>query len=99
MALLSVLFWEASVRKSPTIFTDELEWTDISRAIAHTGHAARRGEPIEFKSLYAFLIAPAWWLHSTASAYAAIKYLNTVVMAAAAIPVYLLARTLVPARA
>jgi len=98
LALLALLFWQASMRRTPTIFTDELEWTQISRAIAATGHAARRGEPISFKSLYAFLIAPAWWLHSTGAAYALIKYVNTVVMALAAIPTYLLARTLVPRR-
>jgi hypothetical protein len=99
LALLSLLLWEAAVRKTPTIFTDELEWSQISRSIAATGHAARRGEPIQFKSLYAFLIAPAWWLHSTSSAYAAIKYLNTTVMALAAVPTFLLARTMVSARA
>ncbi len=98
LALLSLLFWEAAIRKTPTIFTDELEWTQLSRAIADTGHAARRGEPFAFKSLYAYVIAPGWWIHSTSSAYAAIKYLNTIVMALTAIPVYLLARMLVPKR-
>ena len=28
---------------------------------------ARRGEPTASRSLYAYLIAPVWWLHSTAS--------------------------------
>jgi hypothetical protein len=98
IALLSLLVWQAASRKTPTIFTDEFEWTQLSRAIADTGHAARRGEPFAFKSLYAYLIAPGWWLHSTSSAYAAIKYLNTFVMALTAVPVYLLARTLVPKR-
>ena len=95
LALLSLLFWEVSIRRTPTIFTDELEWTQISRAIAATGHAARRGHPISFKSLYAFLIAPAWWLGATGKAYGAIKYLNAIVMALAAVPTYLLARPLV----
>jgi len=99
LALLSLLFWQAAIRKTPTVFTDELEWTQISRSIAATGHAARRGEPISFKSLYAFLIAPAWWIHSTAAAYSAIKYLNTIVMALAAVPTFLLARMLVSRRA
>ena len=98
LALLSLLLWEASIRRTPTIATDEFEWTQISRAIAATGHAARRGEPIGFKSLYAFLIAPFWWLHSVSAAYTAIKYVNTVVMALAAIPTYLLARTMVSTR-
>jgi hypothetical protein len=95
LAILALLFWQAAIRKTPTIFTDELEWTQLSRAIAATGHAARRGTPFAYKSLYAYLIAPGWWIHSTSSAYTAIKYLNTVVMALTAVPAYLLARTLV----
>ena len=86
---------EASLRRTPWLFTDELEWTQLSRAIAATGHAARRTEPHSFESLYSFLIAPAWWIHSTASAYAAVKYINAVVMCLTAVPAYLLARMLV----
>jgi len=95
LVVLMILFWEAAVRKSPTVFTDELEWSQLSRAIAATGHAARRGEAAPFKSLYAYLIAPAWWLHSTQAGYTAVKYVNAVMMSLAAIPTYLLARRLV----
>jgi hypothetical protein len=98
LALLTLYGVEAWLRKTPWVFTDEAEWTQISRAIASTGHAARRGQPIFFKSLYAYLIAPAWWIHSTAGAYATIKYLNAVVMTLAAVPTYLLARMLVTRR-
>ena len=94
LAILIFYWVEASLRKTPWLFTDELEWTQLSRAIASTGHAARRGQPHSFESLYSFLIAPAWWIHSTAAAYAAIKYLNAVVMCLAARPAYLLARML-----
>ena len=87
---------EASLRKTPWLFTDELEWSQLSRSIASTGHAARRGSPHSFESLYSFLIAPAWWIHSTATAYEAIKFLNVVVMCLAAVPVYLLGRMLIP---
>ena len=62
LVILMVLSWEAAVRKTPTIFVDELKWAQLSRAIAETGHAAQRGEPAGFKSLYSFLIAP----HSSA---------------------------------
>jgi hypothetical protein len=89
---------EAWSRKTPWVFTDELEWSQLSRSIAHTGHAARRGDPIYFKSLYAYLIAPFWWIHSTAAAYSAIKYANAVIMTLAAVPTYLLARMLVSRR-
>ena len=90
---------EAWLRHTPWVFTDELEWTQISRSIASTGHAARRGEPINFKSFYPYTIAPFWWIHSTSAAYAAIKYANVVMMTLAAVPTYLLARMLVSRRA
>ncbi len=94
-----MFYWvEAAVRKTPWDFTDELEWSQLSRAIATTGHAARRTQPHSFESLYSFLIAPAWWIHSTADAYAAIKDLNAVVMCLAAIPTYLVARMLLERR-
>jgi len=99
LALLSLFLWQSAARKTPTIFSDELEWTQISRAIAATGHAARRGHPISFKSLYAFLIAPAWWIHSTQTAYAVAKYLGTIAMCFTAVPVYLTARLMVSPRA
>jgi len=100
VALVVVTFYavEAWLRKTPWVFSDELEWTQISRAIADTGHAARRGEPIYFKSSYPYLIAPAWWIESTRLAYDVIKYANVVVMTLAAVPSYLLARMLVPKR-
>ncbi len=100
LALTVLVFYlvEAWTRKTPWIFTDELEWTQISRSIASTGHAARRGQPLYFKSLYAYVIAPFWWIHSTSTAYAAIKYANAVIMSLAAVPTYLLSRMLVSRR-
>jgi hypothetical protein len=99
LLVLSFYLVEAWTRKTPWLFTDELEWTQLSRSIAETGHAARRGEPIFFKSLYAWLIAPAWWIDSTHTAYNVIKYVNAVVMCLAAVPTYFLARMLVTRRA
>ncbi|MBV8080339.1 MAG: glycosyltransferase family 39 protein [Actinobacteria bacterium] len=98
LLVLSFYFVEAWTRKTPWLFTDEIEWTQISRAIAATGHAARRGQPVAFKSLYAFLIAPFWWIHSTHAAYTAIKFANAVMMSLAAIPTYFLGRMLVSRR-
>ena len=98
LGVLAFYLVEAWSRKTPWIFTDELEWTQISRSIAATGHAARRGEPLYFKSVYAYLIAPFWWLHGTSRPYAAIKYANAVLMSLAAVPTYLLARMLVTRR-
>ena len=102
LALVIFVFYavEAWSRKTPWIFTDELEWTQISRSIASTGHAARRGDPLYFKSLYAYMIAPAWWIHSTSAAYSAVKYLNAFGSCRSRrSPPYLLARMLVTKRA
>jgi dolichyl-phosphate-mannose-protein mannosyltransferase len=98
LAVLAFYSVEAWTRGTPWLFTDEIEWSQLSRAIATTGHAARRGEPTFFKSIYAYAIAPFWWIHSTQTAYAGIKYLNAFMISLAAVPTYLLARMLVSRR-
>lgn len=95
LVVISILLWEAASLKSPTVFGDELEWAFISHSIAHTGHGALLGQGIGFRSVFPYLIAPFWWLSTTQSTYTAIKYADTLLMATAAIPTYLLARTLV----
>lgn len=87
--------WLAWRHGTPWLFGDELEFSQLSRSIAETGGSARRGEPLGGISLYPYLIAPVWWLDSTAAAYNALKYLNVAVMASALFPTYLLARTVV----
>jgi hypothetical protein len=86
---------EAWKRATPWLFTDELELTQLSRSIAATGHAARRGEPHSFRSLYTILIAPVWLIHDVAAAYAGIKYLDVLVMTSVVFPTYFLARLVV----
>ena len=93
--LATVYAWQAWRRETPTIFTDELETTQISRAISETGQAARRGEAYGFSSLVPWLTAPFWWLHPVASAYESIKTVQAFVMAGAIFPAYLLARRVV----
>ncbi len=97
--LLALYAWEARGHTSPWLFTDELELTDFARAIAHTGHAARRGDPHFFQTLYAFVLAPAWWLHAVSQSYAVIKYVGVVTMTLSVFPAYFLARTIVSPRA
>jgi hypothetical protein len=93
---LSVLYaWQAWRRETPTIFTDELEMTQISRAIAATGHPARREQAYVFTSLVPYLTAPAWRIHSVATAYEVIKYMQALVMALAIFPAYGIARYVV----
>ena len=96
---LGILYaWLAWEHKAPWLFTDELEMTQISRAIAETGHPARRGVAYQFTSLVPFFTAPAWLVHDTRTAYDLAKYIGVAAMVATAFPTYWLARTIVPPR-
>ena len=99
VALLAIYAWQASRHTSPWLFTDELELSQISRAIEATGHGARRGEPYFWQTLYTWLIAPAWAAKSTSTAYAIVKYIGVLVMTLTVVPTYFLARTIVSPRA
>lgn len=87
--------WEAWLVVTPWLFTDELEFTQLARAIADGGQPARRGEPYSFGSLYVFLTAPAWLIHDTELAYQVAKYIGVFAMTAVVFPTYALARMLV----
>jgi hypothetical protein len=86
---------EAWKRVTPWLFGDELELTQLSRSIAATGHAARRGVAHGPDSLYTYFTAPMWLIHDVGTAYAGIKYLDVFVMASVVFPTYLLARLIV----
>jgi len=102
LPLVSVYLWlcivyavEAWQRVTPWLFTDELELTQLSRSIAATGHAARRGEAHSPGTLYAVFTAPMWLIHDVAAAYATIKYVDVFAMASVVFPTYFLARMVV----
>ena len=96
-ALAALYAWQASRRPVPTLFTDELELTQLARAIAHTGEPARRGVPYGgFASLSAYVLAPVWWLGSSTASWAAAKLILVLAMTATIFPAYGLARMVVP---
>ena len=95
-ALAALYAWQASRRPVPTIFTDELELTQLSRAIAHTGEPARRGEAYSgLATLVAYFLAPVWWLGTASAAYATAKLMLVLAMTATIFPAYGLARLVV----
>ena len=54
---------------TPTIFTDELEMTKLSRSIADTGHAALHGRRCQLQPRWrAYLSAPFWWIGNVPTA-------------------------------
>jgi hypothetical protein len=103
--LLSIFLWlcivyaiEAWAHGTPWLFGDELELSQLSHSIADTGHAARRGEPHSFNTLWSYVIAPAWLIDNLHTAYATVKYIAVFVMTATAFPAYKLARLVVGRR-
>ena len=96
-ALAALYAWQASRKVAPTLFTDELELTQLARAIAHTGEPARRGVPYEsLASLVAYVLAPVWWLGSVSASFATAKQILVLAMTATIFPAYGLARMIVP---
>ncbi len=93
--LCTLYGWQVRGHVTPWLFTDELKLAQISRAISETGHAAQRGHPSSFETLYAYVIAPFWRLGDTGTGYAAIKYAGVIVMTSAIFPAYFLARMVV----
>jgi uncharacterized membrane protein len=91
--------WQASRHPTPTIFSDELEMTQLARSLADTGHATLRGmAPRGLVPLGAFVSAPFWLIDSVTEAYAVVKAVNALVMALVVFPAYGLARLVVSPR-
>ena len=94
--LLACLYtWQAGGRKTPTIFSDELQFAQLSRSIADTGSPARRGEAFGFETLYTYVQAPVWWIDDTVDAYGLAKTIGVLIMTSVLFPAYVLARTVV----
>ena len=93
---LCVLYgWEASGHVTIWLNSDELEMAQLSRGIAEDGEPMRRGIPHGSRDLYAWVLAPVWWIDDVGQAYGAAKYLNVLLMTAAVFPAYGLARMVV----
>jgi hypothetical protein len=98
-ATVGLGLWQASNRLSPSIFSDELEMTQLARSFLATGDATLRGQPIHgFAPLAAYLSAPFWWIDQVPTAYMFLKAFGVLVMATAVFPAYGLARLAVTPR-
>jgi hypothetical protein len=94
--LVAVYWWQARSHGSPWLFSDEIEYTQVSRSIADSGEATLRGGPYLLRSVYPYVLAPVWWLSDTQTAYSVAKAVGVLLMSAVLFPTYWLARTLVP---
>jgi hypothetical protein len=98
LVLLILYAWQTTKISTPWLFTDELQWAELSRGVAHHGVPQLRGQDQGFSSLYEYVLAPAWWAGSTSSGYAAAKYINAAFMTASLFPATALARLFVTRR-
>jgi hypothetical protein len=96
LGLVALYAWQASEHPVPTLYSDEIEMMQLSRSIAETGEAARRGDPYGMPTLVAYLLAPVWWLGSAVTSYTAAKLVLVLAMTATIFPAYALARLVVP---
>src|SRR5947209_17740765 len=89
-------FLQSRAHVTPTVFSDELLYAKLSQAVAAGHGLAIRGQHYAFPAPVAPLLqAPVWLFSSMTEGYAAAKLLNAVIMSAAALPAYWLARRLV----
>ena len=83
--------------ESPWIMPDELIYSSLARSVADGGWFAIRGvHTTAYSIVYPLLLSGPFGLTSPSAAYAAAKWENAIVMSLAAIPVFLLARRLLP---
>jgi hypothetical protein len=83
--------------KSPWIMPDELIYSSLARSLAANGHFAIRGvSTTAYSIVYPLLLALPFSRATPTGAYSAARWENAVVMSLAAVPVFLLARRLLP---
>ena len=82
---------------APFIMVDEVIWAELGRGFADKGEPLVRGVAGPgYSVVYPLVISPAYALFDNLPrAYAAVKFINSVVMSLAAVPAYFLARRVV----
>jgi hypothetical protein len=83
---------------APWIMVDELIYSELAKSFASGGHFLVRDQPsAAYGFVYPVLIAPAFRLYAAIpSAYDAARAINSLLMSLAAVPVYFLARRVLP---
>jgi hypothetical protein len=81
--------------QAPWVMEDELQYALASRSFISTGHYLFREHAVQIRSIYPALISPAWLAGSAHTSYSIIKTIDSALMAAGAIPLFLWARRLV----
>jgi hypothetical protein len=80
----------------PRVFLDELIYLDAANALADGQGLAVRGDAYHFAPLYPMILSPLFALLDRETAYEAARLVNVVLFVLAAVPIYLLARRVLP---
>lgn len=80
---------------APWAMLDELQYADAARSFLSGGHYLFRTEPHPLRTIYPVLISPAWLADSIQTSYTIVKVINSALMVAGAVPLYLWSRRLV----
>lgn len=99
---VAIRFAAARAAVAPSIFPDELVYTDLARGFARNGTFSVGGEPFapwSYGVLYPLILSPVFFfVRNMESAYTLVKLVNCVLVSSAAIPAYLMARRLLSSR-
>lgn len=84
----------------PSVFFDELVYMEAARSLVHGDGLAVRGGEYGYAPLFPVLAASALWVFGEGlSGYYAVLILNAIVIVSSVVPVWLMARRVLPSRA
>ncbi len=86
--------------QGPWVFMDELGYQKLAQSLGQTGHLALFGKQgLSLSPLYSMVLAPIYALGASApTAYEWIKIVNAVLMSLSIVPIYMVARFVLPRR-
>lgn len=85
-------------RETPTVFVDEFIYGRLAQNLAHGEGFTIQGVGSSLRTAYPYLIAPAWLLFDHVAAYRTALGINAIVMSAATLPAWALARSITTPR-
>lgn len=94
--LSALLAYRLQSRDTPYVFVDEAFFGRLAQNVGNGEGFTYQGQPSSFRTLYPYLIAPAWLFFKGEAAYHAALAINAAAMSAALFPAYALARRVAP---
>ena len=90
-----VYAWLSAGRLGPIVDNDEYRWGNLAQSLANGDGYTWRGAGSGVRTIYPYLVAPAWVFSDGNAAYGIAKDINAVLLSATVWPVWRAARELV----